>query len=155
MAIQTSSCIRVSNIFNASSISILPNSFLKYISDQIWEWSSVKYTLKKELTCSHSFRLLRRDGENREYLSHDLHKYLRHFSGQRNPSINPKALEEALDALKDFDKRIVASALIFCRLCDVGVQWGPRKAAAKMQTERRTPIQAKMAPAGGTPAQKC
>src|SRR6266702_5862442 len=125
MAIRTSSCIRLSNLFNASSRSVLPSSFLKYIPDRIWESSSVKHILRKQLTCSLSLHLLRRDGKDREYLSQDLHKYPRHFGGQRNLSISPKTPKETLDAPKEFDERIVACSHIFCRLYNVGVKRGP------------------------------
>ena len=103
----------------------------------------------QELTCSLSFDLLGRDGDDREYLGHDPHKYVRHFGGQRNLSINSEPLEEALDALKQFDECIVARADIFCRLCNDGVRRGPGIVYEKIQTERRTPIPAKTTPAGG------
>ena len=81
----------------------------------------------QQLTCSLSLSLLGRDGDDKEHLSHDLHKYFRHFGGQRNLRINPKAFEEALNALKQFDERIVARPHIFCRLCNAGVNRAPTK----------------------------
>ena len=109
----------------------------------------MKDILKKQLTCSLSGDLLRRDGKDGEHLSHDLHKHLRHFGSQRNLSINPKTLEEVLNALKQLDERIVARAHIFRRLNNVVVKRGPRVAAANIRTARSTPIPVKTAPAGG------
>ena len=84
----------------------------KYISEQVLEWSGVNDIPKKTLTCSPLLHFLRRNGEDREYLSHDLHKYLHHFRGQRNLGTIPEALEGVLDALKEFDKGIVARSHI-------------------------------------------
>jgi hypothetical protein len=93
--------------------------------------------------------LLGRNGEDSEYLSHDLHKYFRHFGGQLNLSINSETLEEALDALKQFGERIVARSHIFCHLYNVGVRRGSQTAVAIIRTERSTPMPVKTAPAGG------
>ena len=43
----------------------------------------------------------------------------------------------------------MARSHIFCRLYNVGVKRGPGIVAAKIQTERSTPIPANTAPAGG------
>ena len=78
-----------------------------------------------KLTGSLSFDFPGRDREDREYLSHDLHKYFCHFRSERNLSINPQTLEEALDVLKQFDERIVTRSHVFCSLYNVGVKRGP------------------------------
>ena len=64
--------------------------------------------LQIQLTCSALLHLLRCNCKYREHLNHDVHKYLRHIIGRRNPSMNPKALEEELNALKEVDKYIMA-----------------------------------------------
>ncbi len=63
---------------------------------------------RKQLTCSLSLHLFCCNGEDREHLSNDLHENLQHFCGKRKLRIYPKALDETLDALKEFDKVIVA-----------------------------------------------
>jgi hypothetical protein len=90
----------------------------------------------QKLTCSLSFDLLGRNGEDREYLGHDLNKNLGHFGSQRNPSINPKAPEDVLGALKQLNERVVTCSHIFSRLYNVSVKRGPRIAASK-DTDRK------------------
>ena len=102
-----------------------------------------------KLTCELSFDLMGRNGEDIEYLGYNLHKHFRHFCGQRNLSINPQTLEEALDTLKQFDEGIVARSHIFGRLYSVDGKRGPLIMTTKIQTERSTPIPVKMARAGG------
>ena len=64
-------------------------------------------------------------------------------------SINPKALEETLDLLKEFDERIVTPSYIFGRLYKVYVKTSPRIAEAEIRTARRMPIPTKITFAGG------
>ena len=75
------------------------------------------------LTRSSSFHFLRRDGEDREQLDHDLHEHLRHFRSQRNLIVNLKTLEKALDAFKQVDDSILACSGILCRLYISSIRW--------------------------------
>src|ERR1700761_347771 len=70
-----SSWIRLSSLLRASSISALPNRLGKYSSDQVLEWNGVENIREKTLTCPPPSHLPRRDREDGEYLSSDLHKY--------------------------------------------------------------------------------
>ena len=84
---------------------------VKFESSQISE-----YILQIQLTCSTLLHFLRCDGEYREYLGHDLHKYFRHILGRSNPCMDPKSLEEELNALEEVDEHIVARPHILCCL---------------------------------------
>ena len=75
-----------------------------------------EYILQIQLTCSTLLHLLRSDSEYREYLGHDFHQYFRDLLGRRNPSMNPKSLQEELNALKEVDEHIVARSDILCCL---------------------------------------
>ena len=66
--------------------------------------------------------LLRCNREYREHLDHNFHEYLDHILGRRNPSMNSKALEEELNALKEVDEHIVARLDIFRCLKDIGIK---------------------------------
>jgi hypothetical protein len=81
-----------------------------------------KFILQIQLTRSTLLHLLRCDREYREHLDHDFHEYLRHILGRRNPSMNPKALEEELNALKEVDEHIVARLDILRCLQDIDIK---------------------------------
>jgi hypothetical protein len=111
-----SSCIKLSSFLRTSSISVLPNRFLKYISDRVLEWTGVKKIPKKTLTCSPTCHLPRRNREDRQYFSRNLNVHLDHFRGRQDPCIVAKGLQKYLDLRKEFDKRIVTRPHILCCL---------------------------------------
>ena len=91
----------------------------------LFEYESVSgstYILQTRLTCLALLHLLRCNGKYGEHLGHNFHKYLHHILGRREPSMNPKALEEELNALKEIDEHIVARLDILRCLQDIGVK---------------------------------
>jgi hypothetical protein len=76
-----------------------------------------------QLTRSTLLHLLRCNREYREHLNHDFHEYLRNILVRRNPSsVNPKALEEELNALEEVDEHIVARLDILRCLQDIDIK---------------------------------
>jgi hypothetical protein len=83
---------------------------------------SSRIIFRIQLTCSALLHLLHCNGENRKHLDHDFHEYLHHIIGWRDPSVNPKTLEEEVNAFKEVDKHIVARLDILRCLQDVGIK---------------------------------
>ena len=65
-----------------------------------------------------------RDRKDREYLHHNLDVYVLHSRGRGDASVYLKSMEEASDAVKDFDELVSARASIFSRLRNLGVRIG-------------------------------
>src|SRR6266403_1851883 len=76
IAIRTSSVVRVSSLFNASSISLLPSSFLTIFSKKVSQEQYIDRD-QRQLTRSSEINLLRGNCEYRKYFDHYLHKYVR------------------------------------------------------------------------------
>ena len=74
------------------------------------------------LTCAALLHLLCCNSEYGKYLDYNFHEYLHHILGRRNPSMNPETFEKELNALKEFDKHIVARLDTFRCLQDIGNQ---------------------------------
>jgi hypothetical protein len=72
--------------------------------------------MRHRLTKSSTFRFLRHDGKNNEYLDHNINNYIRHSHSRCNASVNLKPVEEMVDPVKEVDKLVTASAHIFSRL---------------------------------------
>jgi hypothetical protein len=65
--------------------------------------------------------------------------YVRYLGGQRNLSINTQALEEALEALKEFDESIVARSDILRRLRGIGLIGGSKDSERKYTHRKKNP----------------
>jgi len=93
--------------------------------------------------------LLRCDGEDIQYLDHDIHKHLRQINVERTLCINLEALKEILHAPKEVKESIVARRHILCRLSNLALRGVQRTETRRIQTVRRIPIPVKIAFAGG------
>jgi hypothetical protein len=109
-AIRASSCVNLSNLRSASSISFRPISLFPYFS----EHSSVNglHTRTKLLTKFAFFNLLRRNPKNRQNFDHNLNDCIHHFRGRPHRCVDLETSEKAFNALKDIDERILASSNI-------------------------------------------
>ena len=84
--------------------------------------AALRRRAQTRLTCSALLYLLRCNREYMKNLDHDFHEYLHHILGRCNPSMNPKALEEELNVLKEVDKHIVARLDILRCLKDIDIE---------------------------------
>ena len=85
-----SSCVSLSSLFSASSISVLPTSLFSKCSEQR---SVSDVFINKLLTRPAKLYLLRRNRENGENLYHYLNGYIPHGHGQRHLDVGLEALE--------------------------------------------------------------
>src|SRR6202789_4526844 len=76
-AIRASSCVSLSNLFSASSISVLPNNFIRYFSGN----GSVNGNtiIQQRLTRPSLSDLFSRNSKNVEHLHHCFGDYVHHF----------------------------------------------------------------------------
>ena len=112
VAIRASSFVRLSSLFNASSISpVLPTSFFRYFSKQ---FSAGNDTIIQEcLTRTALPNLLGSNTKNREHLHHNLYDYIRHFGCWSHLGVDFETSEEVFDALKDVDKSVLACMNVY------------------------------------------
>jgi hypothetical protein len=80
-----------------------------------------KYARLK-LTESSTLHFLCRDPKDRQYLDHNIDNHLRHPRSRCDADVYLKPVEEALDAVKDVDQLVSASARIFSHLGALGVK---------------------------------
>src|ERR1700760_1476207 len=80
MPIQASSWVSLSNLFSASSMSVLPISFFAYFSNHRSINSYI--SVQQMLTYSALSDFLRCDPKDRQNLNHNLNDYTHHFRGR-------------------------------------------------------------------------
>jgi hypothetical protein len=93
--------------------------------------------------------LFSRESEDRQDFDHNLDQYFCHCGSRRNLSINHQTSKEILDAFKDVDEGVVACPHILGRLVDPDITKSQLEKAGIIHTERRIPMPAKIALAGG------
>ena len=75
--------VSVSSLFNASSISFLPSSFLAIFPKKVSQEQYIDLD-QHQLTRSSEINLLRGNSEYRKYFDHYLHKHVRQGSSWRH-----------------------------------------------------------------------
>jgi hypothetical protein len=145
-AIRASSCVNLSSLFSASSISVLPINFFRYFSEN----GSVNGNtlVKQQLTRSSLSDLFKRNSKNVENFHHNFGDYIHHFFVKRRFGVNLQSLEKGLYPFKDLKKSILARPKILCCLRVVRIMMDRTEVLRRTRTERRTPIPAKIAFAG-------
>ena len=111
---RASSCVNVSSLFNASSISAFPANFLRNRSGDIS--ANLDGFLRDRLTRSTLFNLFCRDRKNSQNLYHDLHNNTHHLRRWRHLGVNLETLEEIFHALEDIDESVLTCTNILSRL---------------------------------------
>ena len=144
---RTSSCVNLSNRLRASSISVFPNSFFRYFSDQP-SVEPIPIHAYGKLTRSSLSYLLCSDSENIQYFHHNLHDDVRHCRRRWDLRIRLQTFEEVLDALKNVDEGVLRCFDILDRLTSSDVKIGSRRDVDNILTWRRTPAPAKITDAG-------
>ena len=116
MAVRTSSCVKLSSLFSASSISGLSNSLFQYFSEH--RFSHRSHTCTKLLTDSALLDLLQRYPENRENLNHYLDDYIHHFRSRPHFREYLETSEKHFNVLKGLHnmKSVLASSNILSGL---------------------------------------
>ena len=111
VAILASSCVNLSSLFNASSMSVLPTSFLRYFSENI----SVNGDdfEPQGLTRSSLPDLFRRDCKNAENLNHYRCSCIYHFFIRWYRRVYFETSKKGFYAFKDVNKSVLAGANIF------------------------------------------
>jgi hypothetical protein len=145
-AIRASSCVSLSNLFSASSISVLPISFFRYFSES--DSVNGNIIIQRQLTypsLSDPFSCNSKDVQD---LHHCFGDYVHHFLVECRFRVNFESLEEAFYALEHLKKSILACANILGCLRTVRITIDRTKILRKIHTERSTPIPAKIAFAG-------
>ena len=145
-AIRTSSCVNLSNRLRASPISVFPNSFFRYLSDQQLAKPIQKQAYGK-LTRSPVLYLLRRSAQNIQDFNHDLDNDIRHCLAWSNLRIGLQTFEKVLDTFKNVDHGLLRRIYILHCLTSFDVK-GLRRDVDKIPTWRRTPAPAKITVAG-------
>jgi hypothetical protein len=114
VAIRASSCVNLSSLFNASSMSVLPTSFLRYFSENISvdgdDFGS------QGLTRSALPDLFRRDCKNAENLNHYRCSCIYHFFIRWHRRVDFKTSKKGFYAFEDVNKSILAGSNIFSDL---------------------------------------
>ena len=124
-AIRASSCVSLSSLLSASSISVLPISLFIYFSNhRSVEEDIFIYELLTRTALPH---LLRRNGQDSKDLSHNLCNDIRHCRSRRYLDVALKALEKVFDSFEDVDECILACLDILGHLGSVDVKIDPRK----------------------------
>src|SRR6266699_5904509 len=106
MAIRDSSCVSLSSLFSASSISVFPISLFPYFSGH--SFSRGRHTHTKLLTDSALLHLLSRNPEDRGNFDHYLNVRVHHFRGRPHLCVDLYTLETTFNAPKDVYKCFVA-----------------------------------------------
>ena len=116
MAIRTSSCVKSSNLFSASSISGLSNSLFQYFSEHCFRHRS--HTCTKLLTDSALLDLLQRYSKNGENLDHYLNDNVHHFLSRPHFREHLETSEKHFNVLKGLHnlKSVLASSNILSGL---------------------------------------
>ena len=124
-AIRASSCVSLSSLLSASSISVLPINFFIYFSDH----RSIKddILIYELLTRTTLLYLLRHDCQDSEDLSHNLRNDIRHFRSRGHLDVALKASEEVFGTFEDVDECALAFLDILGCLGTVNVKIGSRK----------------------------
>jgi len=102
-----------------------------------------------QLTRSSLFNLLCRDGEDRQYLNHDLHDGVRHCCGRLNSCIRFQPPEEPLYTFENINEHVLTRIDILGRLADIEVTMTRNSTRSKRSpTWKRTPMPAEITFAG-------
>ena len=101
-----------------------PNNFLKYF----FEWRVNQFKNRKStqdrLTKTPTFRILRREPKDGQYLDHNISNYVRHSRSWCDAGVNCKSLEEPFDAVEEVDKLVSAVPDVFgCLRVKVLLKW--------------------------------
>src|SRR6266852_7928762 len=146
-AIRAPSCVSLSSLFSASSISVLPTSFFRYFSEN----GSVNGNtfVKQKLTCLSLSDLFSCNSKDVQYLHHYFGDYIHHFLVKCRFGVDLQSLEKSLYVLKDLKKSVLVRANIFGCLRTVRITIDRTKVLRRIRTERRTPIPTKIGFAGG------
>lgn len=141
VAMRASSWVSLSSLFSAPSISFLPVSFLRYLSDEHQPQSST--IGDHQLTWSPLFNLIGGNRENTEYFDHDFHDRVRHCRGWRHSRIGLKPFKEGFYSLEEINECIMAGIELLSRLTDAVSRWLVLRNNTKL-TNRRMPIPVNM-----------
>jgi hypothetical protein len=145
-AIRASSCVSLSSLFSASSISVLPISFFRYFSEN----GSINGNaiIQRQLTHPSLSDLFSCNSKDVQDLHHRFGDYIHHFLVKCRFRINLESLEKSFYALKDLKKSVLARTNILGCLGAVRITIDRAKVLRRIHTERRTSIPAKIAFAG-------
>jgi len=110
-----SSCVSLSSLRNASSISDLPATFFTTISENRSTRAGLS-AIEDELTQFSLFNLLGHKGKDEEHLNHDVHDYTRHFLRWGEIYVDLKSSEHILYPFEDVQECVLVSAYALNRL---------------------------------------
>ena len=116
VTVRSSPCSNLSNLCSASSISLLPISFLRNVPNRS-EGSSATDVGDKR-TRSLLLHLLCCNSEYRQHLCHNLSHHIRHRCSWRDFCIGLETYKEVFDFVEEFDERIAARSRVPSRLSE-------------------------------------
>src|SRR6266852_3129584 len=141
-AIRASSCVSLSSLFSASSISVRPISLFRYFSEN----GSVNgnIIIQKKLTRPSLSDLFSCDSKNVENLHQYFGDYIHHSLVKCRFIVDFQSLEKNFYALEDLKKSVLARANILGCLRAVRIMMDRTKVIRRIHTKRRTPIPTKI-----------
>ena len=144
--IRASSFVNWSSLFSASSISVLPINFFRYLSGN----GSVNGNtiLQQRLTRLSLSDLFSCNSKNVEDLHHNFRNCIDHFLFEYCFSVDLQSLEKSFYALEDVTKSVLTCSNILGCLRNVRIRMDRTKVLREIHTERRTPIPANITFAG-------
>ena len=111
VAIRASSCVSLSSLFNASSISARPINFLRYFSEN----NSVNgdVFVQQALTRSALFNIFCGNRKNGQDFNHDSRDCIHHFLIRWHRGVDFETSKESFHAFEDVSKSVLARTEIF------------------------------------------
>src|SRR5260221_2563199 len=106
MAIRASSCVSLSSLVSASSISVRPANLFRYFSEDI-SVGGTKF-VQESLTCPALLDLLCRNPKDRKDLHHDLDHHIHHARSRWHLRVDFEASEKKFNTFKYVNESFLA-----------------------------------------------
>ena len=125
MAIRNTSCVSLSSLLSASSMSVLPTNFFTYFPQDI-SVSGTRFE-QESLTCPALLDILCRNPKDRKNLHHDLDHYFHHFGSRRHLRVKFETSEKQLNTFKYVSEKFRARKNGTSCLIVEALQWPTRR----------------------------
>src|SRR6266849_8985354 len=145
-AIRASSCVSLSSLFSASSMSFFPISFFRYFSEN--GFVSGDLFVKETLTCSALLHFFCRNSDKVEDLYHNCCNRVHHSFIWCHFSVYVQTSEKCFYAFEHLKKSVLVRANGLSCLRIVRITMNRTKVLRRVHTERRTPNPMKITFAG-------
>ena len=146
VAILVSSCVSLSSLFSASSISVFPITFFRYFSES--RSVNGNTIIHQKLTRPSLSDLFSCNSKDVEDLDHYFRDNIHHFLVECRSGVDLESLEECLYTLEDLKKSVLARTSFLGCLRAISITMDQTRMLRKVHTKRRTPIPTKIVFAG-------